>query len=366
MRNGVFWAALVTVTIFCACGVPNRKYYTQVARANKLEIHLRMKLDRIDFLEAKEKLARKKVREGRKADLERLTRLTTGLALVRAALLEKKRALSQCRATRAKVRRPPPVSLTIRASKCDKHGVTVALGEGMILRSVGPATRRSRARSRVRAALRQVLPPIARCYLKATTQKPQAIPGNLVVTLRIDKRGRARRVRAVHRGLPARRVVRCVLKALRRLKVADLDGPFFAALPLRFGRSKTLAETLAKACAKRDRSGVDRATIDRIINSHRGAIQYCFIGSGLPAKKLRKARVKVAFTILATGRVGPVTVVSSVLAHAGCNACILRTVKRWRFPRPDSTTPMVTPEFRWRKKRRRRRRRRRWRRRRRR
>lgn len=209
MRLGMWGTTLVLTIVLGACGISNTKYYAQVARANKLEIHLKRKLDRIDFLEAKEKLARTQVRKARHADVERMTRLVAELARVREAMGKKERTLSRCRASRAVVPRSPAISLI--------HGV---------------------------------------------------------------------------------------------------------------------------------------------IKSHRSAIQSCFISSGLPVKKLRKSRMKVAFTILANGTVGPVTVVSSTRAHATTQACILRTVKRWKFPRPMGAVGLMTHEFRWRKEPRRRRRRR--------
>jgi TonB family protein len=359
MRTGLFGMTLATTIVLGGCGVELQKYNAQVARADKLGSHLKKTLDRLDYLEAKEALAQKKTRKARTGDVERMTRLATEIARVRTTLHRRERTLAACRATRTKIRRSPPISHTIRTSACDLRGVTVAVGQGLLVRTAGPATQRSRARTQIRAALSKELAAITQCYLKATQRKKRAIPGRLVVTLRVDKRGRAKGVKAAHRGLRARRVVKCVLKTLRGLRVVDLKGPAFAVVPLRFGRSKVFVRSTR--CGGRAHKKPSRAILDRICKRHRSEIQYCFISSGLPAKKLRKARVKVAFTVLASGKVGPVSLVSSTDGHATTNACILRAVKRWRFPRPKGNTPLMTPEFRWRKapgKRRRRRRRR--------
>lgn len=355
MRFGMWGTTLALAIVLGACGISKKKYFAQVARANKLEIHLKKKLDRIDYLEGKAKLAHTKIRKARRSDVDRLTRLVAEIARVRKAMGKKERALSRCRASRAVIPKSPPISLTLRGSKCDAQGVTVTLGKGLLVRGVGTAAQRARARSQIRAAVSKALPPIAKCYLKATTRKKRIMEGQLVVTLRVDKRGRARRVKAAHRGLKPRGVVTCAVKALRRMRLTDRTGPIFAALPLHFGRSIPFVTS----CGSRGGAAFTRLVFNRVIRSQRSAIQYCFISSGLPVKKLRKARVKVAFTILASGKVGPVSVVSSTLTHAATKACILRTVKRWKFPRPKGAVPLMTPEFRWRKKPRRRGRRRR-------
>ncbi len=364
MRMGLCWAMLVLVPVLGGCGVPLQKYNAQIARADRLKVHLQKKMDRIDTLEAKEALGRKKTRKSQTGDVKRLTRLATEIARVRTALGHKERALSTCRATRGKSAPTVPITHTIRASKCDHYGVTVAVGEGLMVRVVDPTAQRlhPRARARIRAvlsrALARGLAPIAQCYLKETRRSKRTVRGQLVVTLRVDKRGRVRGVKAAHKGLRARRVIKCALKALGKLRVDGLKGTAFAVVPLRFGRSKAFVIS-PKGCSGKSQSSPSRAAIDRIIRRHHGEIQYCFISSGLPARKLAWARVKVAFSILATGKVGPVSVVSSTEGHAATCACIQRAVKRWKFPPPKGSTPLMTPQFRWYKPRDKRRRRRR-------
>jgi len=361
MQIRLWGTTLAIVIVLGGCGVPKQQYFAQVARANRLEIHLKKKLDRIDYLEAKDRLAQTRVQKDSNEDVQRLTRLVAEVERVRTALYNKERTLSRCLNTRVAVRPPPPIRHTLRASKCDTRGVTVTVGQGLLMRGTGTAAERTRARSLIRAALGKVLPPITQCYLKATSRKKRAtrpLEGQLVVTLRLDNRGRARGVQAAHRALGAGRVIRCAVKALRQLRVDGLQGPFFAAVPLLFGRSKGFVST----CGATTAAVASRALIDGVIKRNRSAIQYCFISSGMPGKELRRARVKIAFSVLPSGQVGPVKLVSSVLANAATNACILRTVKRWKFPRARSASPLVTPEFHWRKKndpRRRRRRRRR-------
>ena len=79
MRNGQWWATVLIPVALGGCGIPKTQYYKQVARANRLEIHLKKKLDRVDFLEAKEKAARSQTRRARAGVCKRSSLYDGGL-----------------------------------------------------------------------------------------------------------------------------------------------------------------------------------------------------------------------------------------------------------------------------------------------
>jgi TonB family protein len=74
-------------------------------------------------------------------------------------------------------------------------------------------------------------------------------------------------------------------------------------------------------------------------------IQRCYTTIGLLARPGLAGRVKVRFTILPDGSVGQIDLVETTLSHPPTERCILAAVKRWRFPKPEGQTPVVTYPF---------------------
>ncbi len=356
MRSGL-WSttALITLTLG-GCGIPQAQYDRQVARAARLEAHLKKKLDRVDYLEAKDKAAQRSTRRFRTGDVARMTRLSKALARVRAALYKKEKALSACRSTRVRVAKPKPVKHSVSGAMKNgrRMGVTLALAEGLLIRAATPGARIPLIRRQLCKGLGQVLPSMTRCAAKVFRKGRGAVQGQLTATLRIDRRGRARGVKVVHKTRSVRRYAKCVRKGLRQLRLHGASAVFMV-LPLRLRTNSVSTPRVSTPPCLSARA------VHRILKRHQVAIQFCFIRTGLPAKQLRKARVKVAFIVGKSGAPGPVNVVSSVLQNASLNKCIRSKVSKIRFPRSDTATPLMQPEFRWirpKTKRRRRRRRR--------
>lgn len=91
--------------------------------------------------------------------------------------------------------------------------------------------------------------------------------------------------------------------------------------------------------------GLDAATIRRVIRRHLSEIKYCYMSIGLPSNPQLAGMVKVSFTITSSGSVGRVSISQSTLNHGGTEACIKRSVRRWRFPKPEGSMPFVTYPF---------------------
>jgi len=91
--------------------------------------------------------------------------------------------------------------------------------------------------------------------------------------------------------------------------------------------------------------GLDAATIRRVIRRHLSEIKYCYMSIGLPTNPQLAGMVKVSFTITASGGVGRVSIAQSTLNHGGTESCIKRSVRRWRFPKPEGSMPFVTYPF---------------------
>ena len=91
--------------------------------------------------------------------------------------------------------------------------------------------------------------------------------------------------------------------------------------------------------------GLDAATIRRVIRRHLSEIKYCYMSIGLPTNPQLAGMVKVSFTITSSGGVGRVSIAQSTLNHGGTESCIKRSVRRWRFPKPEGSMPFVTYPF---------------------
>ncbi|MFK7988836.1 MAG: TonB family protein [Sandaracinaceae bacterium] len=76
---------------------------------------------------------------------------------------------------------------------------------------------------------------------------------------------------------------------------------------------------------------LSRTVIQRVVRRHTSEIQRCYER----ADNRPEGRVNVMFTIGRTGRVESANLRESTLHHPGIESCILSSVRRWTFPRPE-------------------------------
>ncbi|MBW2732321.1 MAG: TonB family protein [Deltaproteobacteria bacterium] len=84
--------------------------------------------------------------------------------------------------------------------------------------------------------------------------------------------------------------------------------------------------------ATRVYGSLDRSVIQRIIRRHLKVLQYCY-EKQLLHKPTLKGRVVVEFVIGPAGRVLKAKVMNSTLNDKKVQACILRAIRHWRFPK---------------------------------
>lgn len=86
----------------------------------------------------------------------------------------------------------------------------------------------------------------------------------------------------------------------------------------------------------------DPDVITRVINSHSGAIEYCY-NQELKINPNLKGEVIVEFTISPDGHVTRARIVSSTLNNPKVERCIVNNIRRWRdFPKIDTAAGEVT------------------------
>jgi hypothetical protein len=79
---------------------------------------------------------------------------------------------------------------------------------------------------------------------------------------------------------------------------------------------------------------LSREQINRVVQANRAAIKYCF-ETALQRKPTLQGAISVAWRIDRKGLVTTTRVAKSTLGDPGVEGCILRQVKRWKFPEPD-------------------------------
>lgn len=89
---------------------------------------------------------------------------------------------------------------------------------------------------------------------------------------------------------------------------------------------------------------LDSNAIAKVVRRRRGAVKNCYEKQLKRNPKL-SGKVKVQFTILESGRVREARVVQDSIGDPAVGKCIVRNVKRWRFPRPDGGSVTVAFPF---------------------
>ncbi len=81
--------------------------------------------------------------------------------------------------------------------------------------------------------------------------------------------------------------------------------------------------------------GIDKEIIRRVIRSHLMEVRGCY-NQGLVRDPNLNGRVAIQFTIGSTGSVAAAVVAETSLDDAGVGNCVAKSVKRWKFPKPDN------------------------------
>jgi outer membrane biosynthesis protein TonB len=84
--------------------------------------------------------------------------------------------------------------------------------------------------------------------------------------------------------------------------------------------------------------------INRVVRANQAAIRYCYEVEVQRQPNLR-GRVSIAWRIDLAGRVTTARVGSSTLHNARVEGCMVRQIRRWRFPQPDGGQVQVSYPF---------------------
>ena len=107
----------------------------------------------------------------------------------------------------------------------------------------------------------------------------------------------------------------------------------------RLGGRREMAVTVAMPSSGAQVTGgeLSRREIFQVVSANKGAIRYCYESQLMRFPTLR-GRVTVDFIIDTSGRVGRIKVPENTLSQAraarAVASCLMRFIKRWRFPRP--------------------------------
>lgn len=79
---------------------------------------------------------------------------------------------------------------------------------------------------------------------------------------------------------------------------------------------------------------LDKDIVRRIVRAHINEVRHCY-EQGLTGNPQLEGRVSIEFSILGTGTVSSAVVNESTLPDAAVGNCITKSVKRWKFPKPE-------------------------------
>jgi len=84
--------------------------------------------------------------------------------------------------------------------------------------------------------------------------------------------------------------------------------------------------------------------INRVVRANQAAVRYCY-DTEVQRQPNLSGRVEVQWRINTDGRVSSARIASSTLRNARVEGCIVRQVRRWRFPKPDGGEVAVSYPF---------------------
>ncbi|MBU0996122.1 MAG: AgmX/PglI C-terminal domain-containing protein [Proteobacteria bacterium] len=90
--------------------------------------------------------------------------------------------------------------------------------------------------------------------------------------------------------------------------------------------------------------GMSREAVKRVIDEHLDEISYCY-ETALISNPSIMGRVVFEWKILASGRVGEVTIKSSSINSNEIHSCIKSSIKTWQFPKPTGSEVVVSYPF---------------------
>ncbi len=89
---------------------------------------------------------------------------------------------------------------------------------------------------------------------------------------------------------------------------------------------------------------ISREAVARVINENLGEVQYCYERALLKKPGL-KGKLVLEWRISTSGRVSKVRQTTSTLQSAEVSSCIIRKLKKWRFPKPSGGVVVVSYPF---------------------
>jgi TonB family protein len=110
------------------------------------------------------------------------------------------------------------------------------------------------------------------------------------------------------------------------------------------GRATREAELALDGAGAHVSGFLSREQINRVVQANRAAIKYCF-ESALQQNPRLQGAVHAHWRIDRQGNVATARVAKSTLGDAKVEGCILRQIKRWKFPEPDGGEVEVTYPF---------------------
>ncbi|MBW2464085.1 MAG: AgmX/PglI C-terminal domain-containing protein [Deltaproteobacteria bacterium] len=110
------------------------------------------------------------------------------------------------------------------------------------------------------------------------------------------------------------------------------------------GRKRTERVITVQRGAPRVNGYLSPEQINRVVRANQAAIRYCYELQVQRQQNLR-GRVSIQWRINLQGSVTSARVASSTLNSAAVEGCMVRQIRRWRFPNPDGGEVVVTYPF---------------------
>ena len=129
--------------------------------------------------------------------------------------------------------------------------------------------------------------------------------------------------------------------ALKGVDTGYAGGDAEVDLGYKYTRQVTAQLTRGKASVE---GTLDPSLIDRVVKNNLAGLKYCYEKELNLAPNL-SGKVVVQFTIGLSGDVEEALIESSSLNHAQTEDCIVRRVRRWKFPRPQGDRVIVAYPF---------------------
>lgn len=110
------------------------------------------------------------------------------------------------------------------------------------------------------------------------------------------------------------------------------------------GRGEREVQVSVRPGAPRTNGYLSAEQINRVVRAHQSAIRYCYEVEVQRQPNLR-GRITISWRIALSGGVSSARVSESSLGNSRVEGCIVRQVRRWRFPQPDGGECQVSYPF---------------------